>query len=182
MNDAPDDTWRERGLRDAALGGDAVAWRTLYDGAFERVLGYVRWRCAGLADLADDVVQETWMTAVRRLSAFDPSKCRFPAWVCGIAANVLRHQLRARTRYRRRVGALGDADPPAANGDGERSDRVAAALGNLPDRYERALRAKYLDLLSVDEIATAWGESAKAIESLLTRARQAFRDDYEKPP
>ncbi len=40
------------------------------------------------------------------------------------------------------------------------------------------LRAKYLDGLSVAEIAAARGETTKAIESLLSRARQAFRKAY----
>ena len=176
MSDLPDEAWRERGLRDAALGGDAAAWRALYDGAFERVTGYVRWRCGGLADLADDVVQDAWMTA----AAFEPKDCRFAAWVCGIAANVLRHHLRSRTRYRRRVGSLGDVDPPTETVDREKAERVAAALANLPERSERVLRAKYLDRMSVDEIAAAWGESPKAVESLLSRARQAFREEYGK--
>ncbi len=182
MSDLPGDAWRERGLRDAALGGDAAAWRALYDGAFERVAGYVRWRYGGLADLADDVVQDAWMTAARKLAAFEPKDCRFAAWVCGIAANVLRHHLRSRTRYRRRVGSLGDADPPAAEVDREKAERVAAALASLPERSERVLRAKYLDRMSVDDIAAAWGESPKAVESLLSRARQAFREAYEKQP
>ena len=38
---------------------------------------------------------------------------------------------------------------------------------------------KYLDLLSVEQIAAEWDETPKAIESLLTRARQAFRSAYE---
>ncbi len=178
------ENWREHGLRGAALAGNAAAWRTLYDGAFEAVAGYVRWRTRGLADLADDVIQEAWLTAARKLSAFDPDQCRFAAWVCGIAGNVLRHHLRSRTSYRRRVQALGTADPAAACADHKReqAEQVAVALANLPERYERALRAKYFDRLSVEQIAAAWGESPKAVESLLTRARQAFRDAFEKHP
>ncbi|QEL16092.1 RNA polymerase sigma factor [Limnoglobus roseus] len=176
------DNWREQGFRSAALTGDAVAWRALYDGAFEAVAGYVHWRAGGLADLADDVIQEAWLTAARKLSAFDPGQCRFAAWVCGIAGNVLRHHLRSRTRYRRRVQALGPADPPAPTADHKReqAEQIAVALANLPDRYEQALRAKYFDRLSVEQIAAAWGESPKAVESLLSRARQAFREEFEK--
>lgn len=182
MSELLGDVWRERGLRDAALGGDAVAWRALYDGAYESVTRYVRWRCGGLADLADDVVQDAWMTAARKLASFEPKICPFSSWVCGIAANVLRHHLRSRTRYRRRVGSLGDADPPVGEVDREKAERVAAAFANLPERSERVLRAKYLDRMSVDAIAAAWGETPKAVESLLTRARQAFREEYEKQP
>jgi RNA polymerase sigma-70 factor (ECF subfamily) len=48
----------------------------------------------------------------------------------------------------------------------------------LPDHYESVLRAKYLDGRSVAEIALQRGESEKAVESLLTRARAAFREAY----
>ena len=60
----------------------------------------------------------------------------------------------------------------------EQAEQVARALAALPDRYEAVLRAKYLDLDSVERISAKWDESPKAIESLLTRARQAFRTAY----
>ena len=57
---------------------------------------------------------------------------------------------------------------------------MAAALAALPDHYEAVLRAKYLDRQTVEAIASARGDSPKAVESLLSRARQAFREAYEK--
>jgi RNA polymerase sigma-70 factor (ECF subfamily) len=48
----------------------------------------------------------------------------------------------------------------------------------LPPHYEEVLRCKYLDGQSVADIALAWNESPKAVESLLTRARHAFREAY----
>ena len=174
----PADRWRERGLRDAVLAGDASAWEHLLTETFPTVIAYVRWRCGGLADLADDVSQETWLTAARRLSAFDPAKGSFTAWVCGIAANVIRNQLR--TRLRQRTRPLAHAPEPVAPRDDGRSACVAGALAQLPERYERVLRAKYLEQRSVAVVAAEWGESEKAIESLLTRARQAFREAFEK--
>jgi RNA polymerase sigma-70 factor (ECF subfamily) len=65
--------------------------------------------------------------------------------------------------------------------DTDTAERVAAALAAIPDRYEAVLQAKYLDGQSVEEISLARGESPKAVESLLTRARQAFREAYEAP-
>ena len=66
----------------------------------------------------------------------------------------------------------------------ERAERVAVALAELPPRYEAVLRAKYLDGRSVQQIAEAGGETPKAVESLLGRAREAFRDMYlhQEPP
>jgi RNA polymerase sigma-70 factor (ECF subfamily) len=177
MGDAAD-FWREQALRDAAVAGDPDAWHALYDTAYDRLAGYVHWRTAGLADLADEVIQETWLTAARRLRSFDPAKGPFAAWVAGIAANVVRNQIRA---WRRRPGPLsGDEAARIAPDPREQAERVAAALAALPERSERVLRAKYLDGETVDAIARASGESPKAVESLLTRARQAFREAYSR--
>jgi RNA polymerase sigma-70 factor (ECF subfamily) len=101
-----DDSWRERAIRDAVLAGDADAWRRWYDLHFDRLAGYVRWRCAGLRDLTDDVIQETWLVAVRRLSAFDPTKGAFFDWLCGIASNAARIAIRTRGRQKARSRSL----------------------------------------------------------------------------
>ena len=53
---------------------------------------------------------------------------------------------------------------------------VEATLDSLPGRYGEVLEWKYIDGLSVTEIAARLGVGAKAAESLLTRAREAFRD------
>jgi RNA polymerase sigma-70 factor (ECF subfamily) len=174
------DGWRERAIRDAVLAGDPAAWRAWYDEHFDRLAGYVSWRCGGLRDLTDDVLQDTWLTAVRRLRTFDPARGPFFAWLCGIAANAARSAVRARLRRQRRTRPLADAEPPAATPQAaDCAEAVAAALAALPDHYEAVLRAKYLDRQTVEAIAAARGESAKAVESLLTRARQAFREAYE---
>ena len=174
--------WAERGRRDAILAGDVGAWHDWVTEIFEAVANYVRWRCGGADDLADDVLQETWMVASRRLSSFDPTRANFETWVGGIAVNIVRNQLRSRTRYRAKFQSL-ETDPVASEVQStDHADRVVVALGQLPERMEKVLRAKYLDQQSVREIAVVWGESEKAIESLLTRARQAFRDAYERIP
>jgi RNA polymerase sigma-70 factor, ECF subfamily len=169
---ADESAWRERGLLSAVLAGDERAWQTWYDQSFDRLYAFVLWRCGGLRDLADDVVGDTWLTAVRRIRTFDPDRGPFSQWLRGIAANVLRNHVR-------RVVPTPLVGEPAAKPDGrEAAERTAAALAALPERYEAALRAKYLDRLSVAEMAAACGESRKAVESLLTRARQAFREAY----
>ena len=176
------DIWRERALRDAVRAGDSAAWRAWYDEHFARLAAYARWRCGGLADLADDVVQETWLTAIRRLRSFDPKRAAFFTWLCGIASNAARNAIRARRRAGKRVQPLGNVELPAPELDRaaiEKADRPAEALAALPEHYEAVLRAKYLDGQSVDDIAARMGVTAKGIESLLSRARQAFREAYE---
>ena len=175
-----DRVWRERSLRGAVLAGDETAWRAWYDESFDGLYAYALWRCAGLRDLADEVVQETWLTAVRRVRDFDPERGRFAGWLRGIAAKVVANQLRRRRRHLGRTHSL-NHDLPAAEVQRDLAERIAHALAALPERYEAALRAKYVDRQSVAEIAAAWGETPKAVESLLTRARQAFREAYQEP-
>ncbi len=175
--DSSDSDGRERALRSAVLAGDEQAWRTWYEESFPGLSAYVSWRCAGWHDLADDVIQETWLTAVRRIRAFDPGRGSFVNWLRGIAANVLRNQLRRRVRQGRALPARnGTAGRPAD--ETHRAEQIARALAALPEHYEAVLRAKYLEQNSVVEIAAARRESPKAVESLLTRARQAFRAAY----
>jgi RNA polymerase sigma-70 factor (ECF subfamily) len=171
---------RERHLRRAILAGEEYAWRTLYDESFAGLHAYVLWRCAGLRERADEVVQETWLTAVRRLRAFDPSSGSFAAWLRGIAANLLRNHFRGEARRSRRLRPLDNE--PAAEQPNTDAERIAGALSALPEHYEAVLRAKYLDGRSVADIAHERDESPKAVESLLTRARQAFRDVYLSEP
>ena len=178
---APDDRLsRERALRRAVLAGDARAWQALYDAAFAGLYAYAVWRCGGLRDRAEEVVQETWLVAVRRLRDFDPAHGPFLGWLRGIAANHLRNRFRRDAR--RAVMPLDEVGPAVWDGaDRERRERaeaVARALAELPERYEAVLRAKYLEQQPVDAIAADWGETPKAIESLLTRARAAFRRAY----
>jgi RNA polymerase sigma-70 factor, ECF subfamily len=170
---------REQWLRRAVLGGDEAAWRTWYDETFDALSAYAVWRCGGRRDRADEIVQETWLTAVRTIRRFDPVRGSFAAWLCGLAANVLRRQFRQQDRRRKReqnaARAGGVTSQPA---DHEQHDRIALTLDALPDRQEAVLRAKYLDGLTVTEIAAQWGDTPKAIESLLSRAREAFRELY----
>ena len=107
---------------------------------------------AGLRDVADEIVQETWLIAVRRLSKFDPEHASFVTWLHGIAANLARNHFRKEKR--RPIQALGDIDVPSPSANNrDEAERIARALGGLPEHYEMVLRAKYLDQQSVVQIA-----------------------------
>ena len=182
--DSSERIWRERGLHAAVLDGDERAWNTLYADAFDGLYAYVRWRCAGLHDLADEIVQETWLVAVRRIRSFAPENGSFAGWLHGIAANIIRNQLRRRVtlNHRAPIPVAVEASADETLQRSEEAERIAHALAALPEHYEAVLRAKYLDGLSVSEIAADRGESPKSVESLLGRARQAFRETFATSP
>ncbi|MBI4602148.1 MAG: RNA polymerase sigma factor [Planctomycetes bacterium] len=184
---AGDPSWEERGLRDAVLAGDASAWKTLYERHFGPLYAHVHHRAGRRRERTEDVVAECWMIAVRKIRKFDPGRGSLEGWLRGIADNVLRNRWRAW----RREDAVVRIDPgdgsnePAARhpetGRGlELAEQVSAALSSLPVRYQEVLRAKYEEELSVVDIAVRSGETTKAVESLLSRAREAFRAAYSK--
>ena len=69
-------------------------------------------------------------------------------------------------------------NPESEAGRRELSRRVQLTLDSLPERYGQVLEWKYIEGVSVDEIARRLGSGYKAAESQLTRARQAFRDAF----
>lgn len=69
-------------------------------------------------------------------------------------------------------------DPESIAARSEASRLVQVALDRLPRHYGDALEWKYIDGFSVREIASRLSIGEKAAESLLTRARFAFRDAF----
>jgi RNA polymerase sigma-70 factor (ECF subfamily) len=170
---------RQAWLRQAALSGDESAWRSLYDESFEALDRFVLWRCAGRRDAADEVVQQTWLIAVRRLKAFDPQRGMFVDWLRGIATNELSNYQRRVRRDGRQSSLDGNDEVPQGGEPLAESQEADELLAALPARQQAVLRAKYLDGESVAEIADQWQETPKAVESLLARARLALRRLYE---
>lgn len=178
--------WRESGLRSAVLAGDQRAWQTLYEESYDRLAAFVAWRCAGLRQDRDEILQEIWLTAVRRIRAFDPERGCFAGWLRGIAANLLRNHFRRSAKLSGSIQPLRNGQcspvpsPDAALESREQALQMARALAELPEHYEAVLCAKYVEQQSVIQIAEAWQQTPKAIESLLTRARQALREAYQR--
>jgi RNA polymerase sigma factor (sigma-70 family) len=76
------------------------------------------------------------------------------------------------------LSVLTAGDPDEEMRRREISRLVQVTLDRLPERYGSALRWKYIEGVSVREIGTRLEVSAKAAESVLTRAREAFRDGF----
>ncbi|MDB5389595.1 MAG: hypothetical protein JWM11_5241 [Planctomycetaceae bacterium] len=169
---------REQALRRAVLAGDETAWRSWYDETFEAVRRFVLCRVRSYPDRCDEVLQETWLVAVKRIRDFDPRRGAFVDWVRGIAANVLKNHFRKWHASHTKPLTEDVAQPGGGPSGDSRSERITEVLQFLPNRYAAVLREKYLEQRSVAEIALAWNETTKTVESLLTRAREAFREAF----
>jgi RNA polymerase sigma-70 factor (ECF subfamily) len=126
--------------------------------------------------------------AVRRLRDFDPERGRLEAWLRGIALNVLRNLARREKRREEVERSVGEGGAPPNESGSSRDERpgaelaeeIAFVLSGLSERYREVLQAKYQEGLAVQEIAGRTGETPKAVESLLARARVAFREAFER--
>ena len=103
-------------------------------------------------------------------------------WLCAIGRNKLvdhyRRTDRDAARHQRLSAIRSEQDPLAST---DERDAVLNALGELPNDQRLALMFRYLDGMSVRDIARQLDRSVKATESLLSRAREAFRQAYGGP-
>lgn len=179
-------------LRNRILEGDEEAAEAFFRHNLDALYEFVHYRVGGNRALAEDVVQDTMVVALERLKAFD-GRSTLHTWMCGIAKN----KIRAYRRKRRPVlveDLLDEADPeidailsaierePLPEWILEKQETqelVGATLASLPPDYREVLVDKYLDELTVNEIATRRGQGAKAAESTLHRARLAFAKVFQ---
>lgn len=161
-----------------ACQGSEPAWRQLFEGHFDAVYRFCLVLAGGRRDLAEEVSQQTFIIAARRIRSFRLEQGSFRAWLHGIARNRTL-TLVAKERRRRRYEAL--PHRPEGRMDGKRSAETSVheVLAKLPLEYRRVLEDKYLRRLTMREMAEARGKTIEAIESLLRRARDRFAPMYE---
>jgi RNA polymerase sigma-70 factor (ECF subfamily) len=164
-----------RGL--AAVVRDEARFRAWYDAVLPRVYRYLAARTAGDDALAEELTQQAFVEAVRHPDRFD-GRSDVVTWLCAIGRHKLVDHWRRRGRDERRqlhlVDQQGDRRDAAWHASDTR-DVVEAAVAALPADQRLALLFRYLDGLSVREVASVLGRSEKATESLLARARDGFR-------
>jgi RNA polymerase sigma-70 factor, ECF subfamily len=157
---------------------DRSAWDAMYDRHVGDVFAVIYHLVGGDRQTAEDLNQEVWLLAIEQFDRFDDKRGDFRDWLLGIARHrVFRHYRRATVKtVEGRPDRLSDDLPPPELLEGrERAEVVRAALVCLHDGSRNMLLAKYAEGLSVAEIAAQSGRSAKAVESLLSRARRQLR-------
>jgi RNA polymerase sigma-70 factor (ECF subfamily) len=180
----------DRALVTRLLNGRDDAFADFFDLMFPRVYRFALARLGEREDAAEDVAQATLCQVVRRLETWRGEASLF-TWVC----TICRHEIEAWRRkhpgeasielaedapeIRAALESLYARESCRTQTAAERRELatlVQRVLDHLPTHYGSVLEWKYLDELPVREIASRLDLSEKAAESLLTRARAAFRD------
>jgi RNA polymerase sigma-70 factor (ECF subfamily) len=177
------DLHAERELAQGLREGSGQSWRTLYDAFALRVWNSVARRVGSGSDVAD-IVQETFLAAARSARNYDPARGSLWCWLSGIARNQTAQFFRKRSARQHSASDMElpgrEAEPAELLAAKELAMAVRKVLSLLPLEYETLLVGKYLDELSLEDLAAAEESSASAIGSKLARARQAFRKEFEK--
>jgi RNA polymerase sigma-70 factor, ECF subfamily len=164
---------------------DAAAWDEFYEEHVRDLYGFVFRLVRGDSQTAADVFQDAWLDAISHIEQFDPQRGELRGWLFGIARHrVARHwrqrlargDAAAAARVEISVEILdGAVAPDAVLAHLEQAAIVQASLLALPPERRQVLVDKYVEGLSVSQIAARTGKSPKAVESLLSRARDQFR-------
>lgn len=177
----------------AAAAGDRDALGRWYDAHVDGLYAFVFYRAGRDAGLAEDIVQETFTTALARVGEYDDGRGSIGSWLTTLSRNVIRDHLRSHQRADHVAERWDRIDASLAQiydalarspmpGDvlarAETRDLVNMTIAHLPETYRTALAGKYVDGKSLEVLASELGLSVDAAKSLLARARRAFKETF----
>lgn len=171
----------------ACLSGNTQAYALLVERHQHSVFN-VLYRFLGNREISQDISQETFIAAYRKLHLFG-GRSKFSTWLCQIALNKARDLLRTQ----RGEGLCDDLDDyqdglAAPDGDAphcraeqsQESRRVQQVLNKMTTHYREALILKHLEGYSNEEIAAMLNITVENVKVRTFRARQLFKQLYEE--
>jgi RNA polymerase sigma-70 factor (ECF subfamily) len=163
--------------------GEKDAFKILYLRYSDLLFAYILHNLNNDREVAFDIWQDTWIIAIEKINNFRHKSTIF-TWLCAIAKNKISdyyRQIKKQPQFQRTEKLQMDIDAEELEvesiGTATRAD-VITVLAELSDGYRYLLTAKYIENRSIDEIASEIKKSYKATESMLTRARDAFRKKF----
>lgn len=148
----------------------------LYDRHLTAVYSYARNRI-GESD-AEDLTAEVFLAAVKAIRG--GNKAIDAAWLIGVARNKVIDNWRRRTVRSAKLHLVASrhVELPPDWVDGGVSGHVMTALESITSRHRSVLMMQAVHGMAVKEIASQTGDSISSTESLLRRAKVAFRQAY----
>jgi RNA polymerase sigma-70 factor (ECF subfamily) len=161
--------------------GERAAFAVLVD-AYAKPIFNLAFRMTGNRQDADDLAQETFLRAYRKLKRFDPEK-KFFTWLYTIALNIIRNHLKSSPERTARIAEMNHppsdpVDPANPEGlflDREKAQLLEICLQKLPSELKEAVVLRYYQDLSFDEIATITDASVSAVKMRTYRGLERLR-------
>ena len=169
---------------------DKWAWEVFCREYSAPLLAFVQFRFGCNREKAEEIVQMTFIRCVKSIRNFKPSRGTLLNWLKTISKNEA-HTLLQQDQKQSAVKTSADSSVETIEGVLKKMDTVSLSeeivakgeiqllihetIAELYSRYRKVLILKYVENRKAAEIATMLGQSEKAIESLLSRSRQAFK-------
>lgn len=182
--------FEERRLVKRMIGGDEESFNQFFDSYFPPLYRFAFSRLGGDEELVEEVTQNTLCSAIDNLRSWR-GEAQLLTWLCAICRREIALHFRRKKRapmhvelteelpeVRAALESLQNAatSPEHQAARAELTSLIHVALDRVPAHYGQALEMKYLEGISVKEIALRMESTPKAVESMLTRARIAYRD------
>ena len=174
------------------LAGDERAFRRFFHDHYSRLYRFALARVGHDSHAAEDIVQVALSKALQKLATYRGESQLF-TWLCAICRSEIADWARRRGRDALRVVlvedfpevqaavdsfASADDDPERALQRAEAVRLIQVALDRLPPHYGDALEWKYIEGCSMREIAERLDVGLEAANSLIARAKRAFKEAY----
>jgi len=150
--------------------GDREAFARLVETYEPSVFALCRRLAGGREAEAEDIAQDTFLRAYRKLGELEDPH-RFAPWLYAIARSLARDWRRRQAVERRALEGRSELERLSAPSDGFGEAEVASALAGMPPEERRALELKYFAGLSYQEIARRLGLSFSKVDHLIRQAR-----------
>ena len=160
-----------------ARNGDLAAYRTLVETYQEQVLR-IGFRISGDFHAAEDIAQDSFLKAFRKLDTFDPNKGRFSSWLFRITQNLALNARRKITPFPTPTKE-GSGDLPSPSQATEQRDQMRQ-LDEVIQSLEEPFRTTFL-LAEVEELPIAQISEIEnvpigTIKSRISRAKAKLRE------
>lgn len=161
-----------------AKAGEKAAVEILWDAITPKLYGYLV-HVLRDSHIAEDILQETWIKAIRKIDQFQPRKVRFSAWLFAIAKN----ECRQHWRKNKNVNFVDETEIPEVFVAEESGDEdkmfLEGVLKGLEEDEREILRLRYIADLSFKEIARVLSISVIAARVRVHRALGKARGQME---
>jgi RNA polymerase sigma factor (sigma-70 family) len=182
----------EHELVAAIRAGNDHAFEELYSRYSERIFGFIISKVHDHGR-AEDIAQEVFMSALRRLRSSDQT-IAFKPWIYEIAKNACIDEFRRSSRARevpleadgefvvdRQKSSVSRVPTPAAAVESkQRLDDLRGAFGGLSATHHQLLVMREFEGMSYDEIGERLGMTRQMVESSLFRARRKLTEEYQE--
>lgn len=177
-------------LAEAIMKGDEKVFNHFFNDYYPKLFRFIMSRIDSDNDLADDLTQQTLCQAIDKMHTFEGRASLF-TWMCQISRSLISAHFKKQKRRSRVIIPITDTEefrdvldniamseesqPENLTESQELNLIITEILDRLPNNYGNILEWKYVENMSVDEIAEQLNTTMISVQSSLARARKAFQ-------